>query len=281
MPAIYNDMQSVHVFINLSYSSPLQRVAANVQPRSNTQSYTAFLADPASLHTLPHDQFITTSEQCPICREHSTRLTVQTTCKHIFHRVCLTTWLRELGVKGKQGTCPCCRHVLFSANEERRKIELQAQLRGMEVINPRGAPQRDSGHEVRYIPWEVNDDRNEMASRRGLSARLGMNESIIDQQEWLAFADARRRMADLTATSPHGNRPSTRLSVALRVIRQSWGNWTPSLSVSGSAHDEAMTNPRPETNAAFAMRARNASGRRHSISPTAPTPHASYPRERS
>jgi hypothetical protein len=98
---------------DLPYSAPLERVSAN-----KLSPYDVFLADPTFLTALPHDHFIATSSSCSICTDHSVRPTVSTTCKHIFHNMCLGTWLRELAGGRREGTCPYCRNVLFKDTRE-------------------------------------------------------------------------------------------------------------------------------------------------------------------
>lgn len=55
-------------------------------------------------------------DKCPICAEadpfdQPDNRVVKTPCGHIFHRMCLSSWLETLGDRG--GTCPSCRELLY------------------------------------------------------------------------------------------------------------------------------------------------------------------------
>lgn len=80
---------------------------------------------------LPHDHFIATSTECPICMENHTRPTTETACKHVFHKACLFAWLQSPGCVERQDACPCCSTNIFLATS--KEDELDALLRSFEL----------------------------------------------------------------------------------------------------------------------------------------------------
>jgi hypothetical protein len=225
---------------DLPYSAPLERVSAN-----KLSPYDAFLADPTFLTALPHDHFIATSSSCPICTEHSAHPTIQTTCKHVFHNVCLNTWLRELVHDGKEGTCPCCRNVLFRASRE-TESELGNWLDHQIMLDNYYA----SGRQRQLEAWEAVNEMMERDQRLEWAAEMQRTEATARAQAGMAT------LRPVATPSERMNRNAA-LYALLRCMERLMGEFEQdhddaNTSVFGAAHSTTspMTNSRSDIDSA-------------------------------
>lgn len=113
-----------------------------------------------SVENLLHNHFSASGTDCVICRadteDHApntdtTAIVKIKSCGHVFHKVCLRTWLKSQLVQNNNGSCTMCRDDLVLCFPQRRlkaardMVEKQYQMynQNIEIVEASTIPHTD------------------------------------------------------------------------------------------------------------------------------------------
>jgi hypothetical protein len=126
--------------------------------------------------------------ECPICYEGIAEgSATTTTCGHVYHSTCLSTWLE------RASTCPTCRHTLAAGPSQTAKARLE-QLRAryaeaqesIALANAALEAALDLRNSLRQAVWDAEwaarREEREAAARQGAATRRANRERSADEE---------------------------------------------------------------------------------------------------